>query len=389
MLPLLCLLATFAGSGVVEDGFRFSRLTLVSLPGELGGDHLPIVTDGMPPLQAAVASTWPTPADERVVPMAAVEEGRLPKGATLVPLLSAIAAGGVSQDRELAPRAVVREEIAPAGRVRTASLDEDHAAAFLSVRAAQSGRRPAYEAARCFRGESGSIDASMFVSRRMLSAVSLVRPRAPTEAGTFGQAIADAAMAQTKRFTVYNGRYFPISFPGGDIPELYGVCTDVVVRAYRAVGIDLQLELRQAGITSGGPAIAHRRTVNLKRFFSQAGAELPVSEFGEDYAPGDIVTYDRPQNAGSRYHIAVVSDVIGPSGDPMIIHNRGWGPQLEDSLFVDRITGHYRYRGPASADAGHVADAGSPLERAASGRGSLPRFASSARGPVLPRKSTQ
>jgi len=81
----------------------------------------------------------------------------------------------------------------------------------------------------------------------------------------------------------------------------------------------------------------------LRRFFARYGVQLPVTAFAEDYLPGDVVTYYRPQNRHSRSHIAVVSNEVGPSGRYKIVHNRGWGPQAEDALFVDEITGHYRY----------------------------------------------
>ena len=136
-----------------------------------------------------------------------------------------------------------------------------------------------------------------------------------------------------------------ISYPLGDVPALFGVCTDVVIRAYRALDIDLQ-EL--VHVTRSGPSdasIDHRRTELLRKFFATHGEQLLVSPYIEDYLPGDIVTYYRPQNKSSQSHIAVVTDVMAPSGRPMIAHNRGWGVQLEDALFVDQMTGHYRFRG--------------------------------------------
>ena len=103
----------------------------------------------------------------------------------------------------------------------------------------------------------------------------------------------------------------------GDVPALYGVCTDVVIRAYRALGIDLQMLVHVARLGTGDPSIDHRRTEVLRRYFAAYGQSLPVTEFAEDYIPGDIVTYYRPQNRRTPYHIAVVSDVIAPSGRPM------------------------------------------------------------------------
>lgn len=161
----------------------------------------------------------------------------------------------------------------------------------------------------------------------------------------FGRALAAAALRQTTEFVVYTDAYRKLAYPMGDVPALFGVCTDVVIRAYRALGIDLQELVHGARIGSADTSIAHRRTFTLRRYFASRGASVPITDFAEDYLPGDIVTYDRPQNSGSRDHIAIVTDIPAPSGRPMIVHNRGWGPQLEDALFVDRITGHYRYRG--------------------------------------------
>ncbi|MCB1483361.1 MAG: DUF1287 domain-containing protein [Hyphomicrobiaceae bacterium] len=165
------------------------------------------------------------------------------------------------------------------------------------------------------------------------------------ESDEFGRALAAAALRQTSDFVVYTDKYRKLAYPMGDVPALFGVCTDVVIRAYRTLGIDLQALIHASRIGSADTSIAHRRTFTLRRYFASRGASVPITDFAEDYLPGDIVTYDRPQNSGSRDHIAIVSDVIAPSGRPMIVHNRGWGPQLEDALFVDRITGHYRYRG--------------------------------------------
>lgn len=164
----------------------------------------------------------------------------------------------------------------------------------------------------------------------------------------FGTLLAGSAESQIGDLVIYNDAYRRISYPMGDVPPLYGVCTDVVIRAYRALGIDLQSEVQRARLGSGDTSIDHRRTETLRRLFARHGQALPVTTFAEDYRPGDIVTYYRPQNTRSRSHIAIVADRIGPSGRPMIVHNRGWGPQLEDALFADRITGHYRYAGLGS-----------------------------------------
>lgn len=186
---------------------------------------------------------------------------------------------------------------------------------------------------------------------------------------TFGRALATAARTQLDGFTVYTDKYQTLSYPMGDLPAFYGVCTDVIVRAYRELGVDLQQLVHQSKVGSGDTNIDHRRVTTLQKFFAKFGDELPITEFGEDYMPGDIVSYYRPQNAHSRTHIAIVSDMIGPSGQLMIIHNRGWGPQIEDGLFVDEITGHYRYSGakrPAVAPTPVASSAKTAAPRAAS-----------------------
>jgi uncharacterized protein YijF (DUF1287 family) len=162
---------------------------------------------------------------------------------------------------------------------------------------------------------------------------------------SFGLHLAAAARAQVASFVVYNDKYRTISYPMGDVPAFYGVCTDVIVRAYRALGIDLQPLVHEARVGAGDPSIDHRRTEVLRRFFAANGVSLPVTSFVEDYRPGDIVTYHRPDSRSAQSHIAIVADDLAPSGRPMIVHNRGWGPKLEDALFADRITGHYRYSG--------------------------------------------
>ena len=185
----------------------------------------------------------------------------------------------------------------------------------------------------------------------------------------FGPRLAAAALAQTNDYVVYNAKYKRIAFPLGDLPALHGACSDVVVRAYRALGIDLQ-QLVQAARLGRDPNIDHRRTETLRRLFARFGQSLPVSIFPEEYQAGDVVTYYRPFSRVSRAHIAIVSDILAPSGRPMIIHNRGWGTQLEDALFADKITGHYRFTGISrstpSKDAPSANNMTEPLRRKAS-----------------------
>ncbi|MEZ5852000.1 MAG: DUF1287 domain-containing protein [Hyphomicrobiaceae bacterium] len=170
---------------------------------------------------------------------------------------------------------------------------------------------------------------------------------AATSGEAFGLRLAAAAAEQLDEFVIYNATYSRIAYPMGDVSSLFGVCTDVVVRAYRRLGIDLQVLIHTARMGLGDPNIDHRRVEVMRKFLARFGQSLPVTRYPEDYLPGDIVTYYRPQNSSSNSHIAIVSDRMAPSGRLMILHNRGWGPQLEDALFVDQITGHYRYAGPA------------------------------------------
>lgn len=178
----------------------------------------------------------------------------------------------------------------------------------------------------------------------------------------FGRALAHAAMAQLDDVVIYNARYTRLPFPNGDVSPLYGVCTDVIVRAYRALDIDLQQLVQATKTGRGDPNIDHRRVEVLRKFLEKHGEVLPITDLAEDYLPGDIVTYYRPQNRTTTGHVGLVTDVLAPSGRLMILHNRGWGPQLEDALFVDKITGHYRFAG-LPANEGPAASPGGTVQR--------------------------
>ena len=163
-------------------------------------------------------------------------------------------------------------------------------------------------------------------------------------------------MERLSHSVTYDGRYRAIAYPNGDVPESVGVCTDLVVRVYRAVGVDLQRRVHEDmvdafaaypktwGLEAPDTNIDHRRVPNLQVFFERRGAALPVSDDPEDYEPGDLVTWMLP---GRLPHIGIV--VVRRSDDglrPLIVHNIGRGPQLEDALFAYPVTGHYRYRPP-------------------------------------------
>lgn len=158
---------------------------------------------------------------------------------------------------------------------------------------------------------------------------------------TFSERLVKAALGRTKNLVIYNPKYYAIPYPGGDVPAHFGVCSDVIIRSYREVGIDLQQKVHQ---TMGGDKnIAHRRVRVLRKFLAKAGASLPVSKNPDDYKPGDIVTYHIPEAIFSKDHIAIVSDKKGISGNYMIVHNIGLGPKLDDDLMTYKINGHYRY----------------------------------------------
>lgn len=171
-------------------------------------------------------------------------------------------------------------------------------------------------------------------------------PCAPALAATeqtFAQRLVAAARKQTWIPVIYNPAYRKIDYPMGDVPWYFGVCTDVVVRAYRRLDIDLQVLVHEARVGSGDTNIDHRRVPVLKRFFERRGRALPRTTNPDDYAPGDIVTYHVPDGRHSKTHIAIVSDRKTTSGVPYVIHNRGWGVQEEDWLFENAITGHFRF----------------------------------------------
>ena len=164
-----------------------------------------------------------------------------------------------------------------------------------------------------------------------------------------------AAIDRTKSQVHYDGRYRVMAYPGGDVPGDVGVCTDLVIRSYRKLGIDLQVLVHTDmksnfsaypskklwGLNRPDPNIDHRRVPNLQVFFSRKGDSLPISDNPRDYLPGDLVSWMLP---GNLPHIGIVTDRIAPaSGNPLIVHNIGLGPRIEDGLFTYVITGHYRY----------------------------------------------
>ncbi len=166
----------------------------------------------------------------------------------------------------------------------------------------------------------------------------------------------DAVRAQIGVTVGYDPAYRRLAYPGGDVDPRTGVCTDVVIRAFRVLGDDLQVrvheDMRQHfdaypklwGLHSTDRNIDHRRVPNLQTFFTRHGKRLPITMDAEDYQAGDIVTW---RLSNGLPHIGLVSDRRNREGVPLILHNIGAGTQEQDLLFAFEITGHYRYASPA------------------------------------------
>jgi uncharacterized protein YijF (DUF1287 family) len=166
--------------------------------------------------------------------------------------------------------------------------------------------------------------------------------------------LSDAAVRLTKDRVQYDPSYFVIAYPNGDVPANKGVCTDVIVRAYRKMGIDLQKDVHEDmmqnfsiypkdwGLKKPDKNIDHRRVPNLRTFFTRKGTSLTPTSNPDDYKPGDIVTWDLGKG------IAHIGIVIEKSTEDhkrhLIVHNIGNGQEISDCLFSYRITGHYRYK---------------------------------------------
>ena len=166
--------------------------------------------------------------------------------------------------------------------------------------------------------------------------------------------MSEVALKLTEQKVVYDPSYFSIDYPNGDIPSDKGVCTDVIIRAYRKIGVDLQKEVHEDmktnfslypkiwGLKSTDKNIDHRRVPNLMTFFERKGASIPISSNGKDYMPGDIVCWNL---GGAITHIGIVVNKKSNDGKRnLIVHNIGSGQVLADCLFDFKIIGHYRYK---------------------------------------------
>lgn len=162
----------------------------------------------------------------------------------------------------------------------------------------------------------------------------------------------DGAIAQAGVTTGYDPAYVALDYPNGDVPEKTGVCSDVVVRAFRKAGLDLQKEVHEEmkaarseyptkwGAIGPDKNIDHRRVLNLMTYFTRQGKSLPISDTAADYQPGDIVAWELTNGID---HIGIVTNMLSESEDRyLIVHNIGAGTRIEDVMFAWTIKGHYR-----------------------------------------------
>ena len=162
----------------------------------------------------------------------------------------------------------------------------------------------------------------------------------------------DGAIAQAGVTTGYDPAYVALEYPNGDVPEKTGVCSDVVVRAFRKAGIDLQKEVHEDmkaarseyptkwGAIGPDKNIDHRRVLNLMKYFERRGKSLSISDVAADYQPGDIVAWELTNGID---HIGIVTNMLSESADRyLIVHNIGAGTRIEDVMFAWTIKGHYR-----------------------------------------------
>src|SRR3989440_4050458 len=179
-----------------------------------------------------------------------------------------------------------------------------------------------------------------------------VHPLAPNSSPLL-KAIIDGAVDQVGKTTGYDPSYQKLEYPNGDVPIETGVCSDVIVRAFRRGGIDLQKEVHEDmksnfaayptrwGMKGPDPNIDHRRVPNLQNFFSPKGKSLSTNTDSEKFLPGDLVIWDLGFCAE---HVGIVVNIsYKPSQHYLIVHNIGGGTRMEDALFTWKITGHYRY----------------------------------------------
>ncbi len=171
----------------------------------------------------------------------------------------------------------------------------------------------------------------------------------------FGMKLEQAALGRLNPSIRYDARYVKIGYPWGDVDESTGVCSDVIVRSYRKLGIDLQSliheDMKRAfraypsqriyGLKKADPNIDHRRVVNMEAFFERTGASITVGTSPDDFQPGDVLTW---RLSGNEPHVGiVVSDRDPRSGYPLVVHNLGAGVRKDDLITLSTPVGHFRF----------------------------------------------
>jgi uncharacterized protein YijF (DUF1287 family) len=175
----------------------------------------------------------------------------------------------------------------------------------------------------------------------------------PAKASAQLKQLVEAAVEQSKLTTGYDPSWVKIDYPGGDVPQDTGVCSDVVVRAFRKTGIDLQKEVHEDmtrawsaypkrwGANGTDTNIDHRRVLNLMTYFDRQGKSLPISNDRADYHPGDVIAW---QLSDGVEHIGILTNYWSqPDQHYLVVHNIGSGARIEDVLLAWKIIGHYRY----------------------------------------------
>lgn len=186
----------------------------------------------------------------------------------------------------------------------------------------------------------------------VLPPASVAQPLPATVSPQLKQLI-DAAIEQTTVTTGYDPSYVGIAYPNGDVPSNTGVCSDVVVRAFRKTGIDLQKEVHEDmtrawsaypkrwGAKGTDANIDHRRVLNLMTYFDREGKSVPITNERADYLPGDVVAW---QLSDGVEHIGMMTNLWSePDRHCLVVHNIGVGARIEDVLLSWKIIGHYRY----------------------------------------------
>ena len=199
---------------------------------------------------------------------------------------------------------------------------------------------------------SGCQDHPAF-SRGPAMPVNPVVQQLPDNASSQLKKMLEGAIAQVGVTTGYDPSYVALQYPGGDVAETTGVCSDVVVRAFRKAGVDLQKEVHEDMKLSrssysnrwGSPGtdsnIDHRRVLNLMTYFTREGKSQPISNEASDYQPGDIIAWELTSGVD---HIGIVTNMLsGFAGRHLIVHNIGAGTRVEDVMFTWTIKGHYRF----------------------------------------------